>query len=115
VTEKLVRDRIPDLIRSRGGSPRTRIAGDAEYRLLLRDKLAEETAEVLAAADEDVPGELADVLEVVLAIAADLGVDAGALEELRAAKHGRRGGFAGRVVWRDTVTEDEITDERNHR
>ncbi|MGH8909906.1 MAG: hypothetical protein ACRD0K_26275 [Egibacteraceae bacterium] len=49
-------------------------------------------------ASED-PEELADILEVVLTLAGDLGVDAAGLETLRAAKAAERGGFAGRVVW----------------
>jgi predicted house-cleaning noncanonical NTP pyrophosphatase (MazG superfamily) len=39
------------------------------------------------------------VLEVVRALAADLGVDADQLEKIREAKAGERGGFADRIVW----------------
>lgn len=96
---KLVRDLMPDIIRSHGDTPRTRIAGGAEYRALLLDKLREETAEVAAAAPGDRAEELADVLEVVYAIADDLGVSRADLEALRAGKAAERGGFAGRVIW----------------
>jgi predicted house-cleaning noncanonical NTP pyrophosphatase (MazG superfamily) len=93
---KLVRDRIPEIIRTTGVEPVTRIADDAEYRGLLRAKLVEETQEFL---DSEEPHELADVLEVVLALADELGVDRDELEQLRVAKADERGGFAGRVVW----------------
>jgi predicted house-cleaning noncanonical NTP pyrophosphatase (MazG superfamily) len=93
---KLVRDKIPDVIRASGAEPITTIAGEAEYARLLRDKLAEEVAEFL---DSDDPGELADVVEVVLALAATLGVDRDGLEALRAAKQAERGGFERRIVW----------------
>jgi predicted house-cleaning noncanonical NTP pyrophosphatase (MazG superfamily) len=96
---KLVRDGIPAIIRAQGAEPCTRIASPAEYHRLLGDKLREETDEALAADDAGVLGELADVLEVVYAIAADLGVTAGRLDEVRAAKAAERGTFAGRVVW----------------
>src|ERR1039457_7567284 len=96
---KLIRDRMPDIIRSHGDDPVTRIAGDAEYTALLLDKLAEEAGEVAAADRADVPEELADVLEVVYAIADNLGVSRAGLEALRAGKAAERGGFAGRVVW----------------
>jgi predicted house-cleaning noncanonical NTP pyrophosphatase (MazG superfamily) len=98
--EKLIRDKIPQIIRAQGGEPIVRVAGVGEYRELLRAKLVEEASEAATADDTHVPEELADVLEVVLALAADLGLDAGGLEKLRAAKAAERGSFSGRIVWR---------------
>ena len=80
-----------------------RTADAAEYRELLRAKLTQEVGEVLAADDADAPEELADVLEVVLALAADLGLDASQLERLRMAKAAERGGFANRIVWSGNI------------
>ncbi|MGW2077122.1 pyrophosphohydrolase domain-containing protein [Streptomyces sp. NPDC001939] len=96
---KLVRDRIPQIIREDGAEPVTYVAGPEEYRNRLRDKLGEEVAEFLEADDSKAPEELADVLEVVHALAADLGVDAGQLERIREVKASERGGFAERIVW----------------
>ena len=97
--DKLVRDKVPQIIRARGDEPIVRVADAAEYRALLLAKLVEEVDEVLAADDADMPEELADVMEVVLALASDLGLDAAQLEELRKAKASERGGFAERIVW----------------
>jgi predicted house-cleaning noncanonical NTP pyrophosphatase (MazG superfamily) len=97
--EKLVRDRVPQIIRAQGDEPIVRIAGPGEYRELLRAKLVEEAHEVVTADDAHVHEELADVLEVVLAIAADLDLDAGGLEKLRVAKAIERGSFTERTVW----------------
>lgn len=97
---KLVRDRIPEIIRQSGEEPVIRIADPEDYRRLLRAKLGEEVGEFLDAPTEgQALEELADVLEVVRALAADLGASPGKLESLRAAKADKRGGFAGRVVW----------------
>lgn len=96
---KLVRDRIPQIIRESGATPVTYTAGPQEYRSRLRDKLGEEVAEFLEADDARAPEELADVLEAVYALAADLGIDMDQVEEIRRAKADERGGFAGRVVW----------------
>ena len=96
---KLVRDRIPEIIRADGAEPDYYIAGPAEYRRRLRDKLGEEVTEFLTADDAHAPEELADVLEVVYALAADLGVDADQLEKIRKTKAAERGGFGGRIVW----------------
>lgn len=97
---KLVRDRIPEIIRSHGGEPVVRTADAGEYRHRLWAKLTEETGEFLAAEDaSEALEELADVLEVVHALAAELGSTPEALEAHRAAKAAARGGFRDRIVW----------------
>ncbi len=94
---KLVRDKIPQLIRSAGLEPIVRVADAAEYRAGLRAKLREEVEEFLASADD--PEELADILEVVYALAELGGTDRRRLEGLRAAKAAERGAFADRIIW----------------
>ncbi|MFD9270766.1 hypothetical protein ACFWB1_23880 [Streptomyces goshikiensis] len=96
---KLVRDRIPQIIRADGAEPEVYVADPAEYRQRLRAKLTEEVAEYMEADETDAPEELADVLEVAFALAVDLGVDPAQLEKIRAAKAEQRGGFAERIVW----------------
>jgi predicted house-cleaning noncanonical NTP pyrophosphatase (MazG superfamily) len=96
---KLVRDRIPEIIRAHGGSPVVREAAAREYRELLHKKLLEEVQEVLAADDGSVAEELADVLEVVAALAEDLGVNLEHVHELREQKALARGRFTRRYVW----------------
>ncbi|MEV0528743.1 nucleoside triphosphate pyrophosphohydrolase [Streptomyces sp. NPDC050439] len=96
---KLVRDRIPQIIREAGAEPVIYTADAEEYRSRLRDKLGEEVAEFLGADEAAAPEELADVLEVVYALAEDLGITKDQLEKIREAKAKERGGFAERVVW----------------
>ncbi len=96
---KLVRDNIPAIIRSRGQMPRTRLAPPQEYTELLRAKLREEAAEAAEADSQGLVGELADVLEVVAAIAHDAGLPLEELETTRAAKAAERGGFTKGIVW----------------
>jgi predicted house-cleaning noncanonical NTP pyrophosphatase (MazG superfamily) len=93
---KLVRDRIPDIIRSGGGDPVVRPAETHELPDLLRAKLAEEVVEFLESGDV---AELADILEVVLALADQVGLSPGDLEKIRAAKAEERGGFDRHLVW----------------
>ncbi|XVV02472.1 nucleoside triphosphate pyrophosphohydrolase [Actinosynnema sp. CA-248983] len=94
--EKLVRDRIPELIEREGRQACVRVAQPNEYHHLLRQKLAEEVREFL---DGDDPEELADILEVLLALAQDVGLSAGDLETIRAVKAAERGAFTKRLVW----------------
>ncbi|WP_067469595.1 nucleoside triphosphate pyrophosphohydrolase [Actinomadura macra] len=97
LTEKLVRDRIPEVIESTGRQAECRVAGPDEYEALLRAKLYEEAGEYVASGD---PDELADLLEVVHALAAAHRLTPDELEARRAAKATERGGFSGRVVLR---------------
>jgi predicted house-cleaning noncanonical NTP pyrophosphatase (MazG superfamily) len=94
---KLVRDKIPDIIRADGLDPVIRVASTEEYASRLRDKLREEVREFLDS-DND-PEELADILEVLHALARQAGMSPGQLEQLRAAKATKRGGFTNRVIW----------------
>ena len=66
---KLVRDNIPDIIKSNGQIPITRILSDNEYKIELEKKLYEEYLEVIESSGEDRIEELADMLEVINALA----------------------------------------------
>jgi predicted house-cleaning noncanonical NTP pyrophosphatase (MazG superfamily) len=94
---KLVRDKIPQIIRSNGEEPITYVADAEEYAARLRDKLTEEVTEFLDS-DND-PEELADILEVLYALAGQIGISAQQLEKLRATKADERGRFADRIIW----------------
>ncbi|TDC62167.1 hypothetical protein E1200_26730 [Actinomadura sp. GC306] len=96
-SEKLVRDRIPEIVHASGRVPVTRVASPGEYAGLLRTKLYEEAGEYTASGD---PAELADLLEVIHALAALHGLTPDDLEEGRALKSAERGGFSNRLVLR---------------
>jgi len=90
LNEKLVRDRIPEIIRSRGAQPTVRIASEDELDLLMRIKIVEEAEELLSSGETE---EIVDLLEVINALIRlrDLGRDR--LDQLRAQKNQTRGGF----------------------
>lgn len=93
--DKLVRDDVPGMIEADGDEPRTHVAEGEEYRERLHDKLDEEVAEFHESAD---PEELADVVEVVLALADAYGSSETELDELRRAKAAERGRFEQGIV-----------------
>jgi predicted house-cleaning noncanonical NTP pyrophosphatase (MazG superfamily) len=95
---KLVRDRIPEIIQSEGHHPVTRVLNEASYRKALLAKLAEEAHEASHAAAADLPGELADVLEVLRALTATAGMSWTQLLALADDQRSRRGGFDKRIV-----------------
>ena len=97
--EKLVRDNIPETIRSRGESVLAYSADSAEREALLRAKLVEEALEVLRAADSDeVVEELADLMEVIGGLRRTLGIRQAEVEEAMDRKRTKRGGFEESIV-----------------
>ena len=91
---KLVRDKIPEIIRKSGQKPSTRTAGPEEMMKLLAEKLVEEALEFRESLKEE---ELADVMEVALELASRMsGPDR--IDELRKKKREKRGGFEKGIV-----------------
>ncbi|WP_055563642.1 nucleoside triphosphate pyrophosphohydrolase [Streptomyces atriruber] len=102
--EKLVRDLIPAIAPER----RYRTADASEMPALLRAKLLEEAGEVARACTEgEIAEELADVMDVVQALAALCGVSPVHLEAMRRRKQRTRGGFGHRVVLLDQIGEGD--------
>jgi len=93
---KLVRDRIPEIIKADGKSPITRILPEAEYLQELDTKLNEEVAEYQA--DKSIE-EMADVLEVLFAICEARGYSIEQLMKVKQDKQDKRGGFKDRIFW----------------
>ena len=91
---KLVRDKIPEIIAQQGESANIRILNGKEYTVALEQKLDEETAEFHKEKNLE---ELADILEVVYALAENLGKSRAELQEVYEKKHQERGGFRDRI------------------
>lgn len=94
---KLIRDRLPAMMRAQGLAVFERRLDDGEFLDALKDKLLEEAAEVRAAPPAEIAGELADVLEVARALAEVHGIAWDEVEARRIAKRAERGGFDERV------------------
>ena len=97
---KLIRDRIPEIIAKNGQTARVRVLTDGEYLTKLDEKLGEELAEYLA--DGNV-GELADLLEVIYAAALARGTTAEQLDEIRRKKAEERGAFAEKLLLEEVL------------
>lgn len=93
---KLVRDKIPQIIIADGRTPIVRTLSDEECLSELDRKLNEEVAEYQA--DKSLE-EIADVLEVLLAICEARGHSVDELIEVRDKKREKRGGFRDKVYW----------------
>lgn len=100
--DKLVRDKIPEIIREQGKSPKVRIAGPDELDVLLREKIVEEAQEFLFSGDTE---ELVDIQEAINALLKLRKADPGLIEIQRHSKLLARGGFTHGYVL--TLEEDD--------
>ena len=91
---KLVRDRIPEIIENSGKTAHTHLLSDEEYIVELDRKLGEEYAEYQA--DKNIE-ELADMLEVIYAIAKARGASVEELERVRKEKAEKNGAFEKKI------------------
>ena len=102
VYNKLVRDLIPKIIKKAGKTPEYEVLSQADYIETLENKLDEETAEYHASKNVE---ELADILEVIYALAENSGCSVDELERIRARKAQERGGFKKRLFLKKVIEE----------
>lgn len=103
---KLVRDRIPEIIKMNGQKLEYRRINGEEFILEAKKKLNEEIKEYLEAQNsEQAVEELADLVELIYCIAERHGYSNAELEAIRLEKSDRRGSF--QEGWfLETVGED---------
>ncbi|MBD5151824.1 MAG: nucleoside triphosphate pyrophosphohydrolase [Oscillibacter sp.] len=101
VYNKLVRDRIPEIIEADGKTCITEILSDTQYLEMLDAKLNEELAEYQ---ESKSLGELADLLEVMQAVVEARGWSWEQLEQVRQEKAAQRGRFEKKILLKE-VTE----------
>lgn len=111
---KLVRDRIPEIVAASGKSSTTEILSDEDFLRMLDAKLDEELAEYHKEQNIE---ELADLLEVIRAAAIAHGYTLEELERVRAEKAAKRGGFEKRILLKtvvDPTKSDSLTERICH-
>ncbi|MBR3928870.1 MAG: nucleoside triphosphate pyrophosphohydrolase [Clostridia bacterium] len=94
IHNKLVRDRIPDIVEKSGNTPVCRTLAEDEYLEMLDKKLSEELNEYFA--DKSME-EIADLLEVIHAVVTARGFSMEDVEKIRLSKKEKRGGFEKRI------------------
>lgn len=101
---KLVRDKIPKIIRTSGNQCETKTLDNLDYIKALKEKLVEEAQEVAIAPPEEIAQELVDVMEVMDALMAATGINRETVEEIQKEKRSIRGRFDNRIklLWTET-------------
>ena len=108
VFNKLVRDNIPDIIASNGEEAVIKVLDDYEYKKELYKKLLEETNEVISSkGSNETIEELADVLEILSAIAKLNGKMLDDVVEAAKQKKLKRGGFEKRIFLEKTYDKED--------
>ncbi len=97
---KLIRDKIPQIIEKSGKIAVVETLENEEYKRLLDCKLSEELQEYLS---DDSTEELADLGEVVYAILKFKGIDIDEFEGIRLKKAAERGAFEKRLLLREVL------------
>ena len=92
---KLIRDKIPEIIEETGVNYKVRTLDNEEYKKELLKKIVEEAKEVLETdgKKEELNKELGDVLEVIDHLTSAFGLDKEEIEKVKQERKGSRGGF----------------------
>lgn len=104
IYNKLVRDKIPEIINKDNRKPITRVLNNEEYLSELNKKLQEEMKEYLE--DNNIE-ELADIVEVVYGILNAKNVKLEEFENIRKAKVDKRGAFQEKIFLEKVIEDGE--------
>ena len=99
---KAIRDKIPEIIQKDGYTCNIQTLSDEKFLVEIEKKLSEEVAEYQ---NDKNPEELADILEVIYAIAQLKGISKEELEKIRIKKLQDKGGFEKNLFLIDTSEE----------
>ena len=106
IYNKLVRDKIPEIIKNNGGEPTCRILSEGEFKSELEKKLFEEYNEVIESAGSERVEELADMLEILNALAILEGATLEQVIEVAEKKAEKRGAFEEKIYLEKVIERE---------
>jgi len=91
---KLIRDRILEIIEAAGEKPYWRVLGKKEYTKEIKKKILEEAKELTGAKNkEEIINEIVDIQELIDALSSELGLTKSEIQKQQKIKNKKRGGF----------------------
>jgi len=107
---KLVRDKIPQIIEANGELAEVQVLKLAQYSKMLNIKLQEELSEFLEANDNNQVEELADLVEGVYTILKNKELSIKEFEKVRLKKKDEKGGFDDRLLL-VSISEQQVFED----
>lgn len=106
--KKLVRDRVPGLLKNKGVKYEVETLSEEEYRQALRQKLMEEAKEVAEASWVNLAEEIADLLEVIDALMEAYGIKEEEVFLAQDEKRAKKGDFQDKteLLWTEENSSD---------
>ena len=92
---KLIRDKIPEIMKEQGAAPKVHTASNEEYEKKLKEKLLEESHEFIRSGEKE---ELADILEVIDAICVFKKIERKEIKHIQREKAERKGKFKKKII-----------------
>lgn len=93
IYNKLIRDRIPEIIAASGKEANVRVLGGEELEAALREKVVEEALEIKQANEKELVAEIADLYEVLESLLKHKGIAVAEVRKFQRSKKEERGGF----------------------
>jgi len=95
---KLIRDRIPEIIKAAGWKPKVRTLRKSEFLNAVKRKIREEAKELIRAnSEKGIVDEVVDIQELLDVLATEIKLPKPKIKKLQTAKRKKRGGFKKRL------------------
>ncbi len=95
---KLIRDKIPEIIKNTGWTPTVRVLNKKEYLKEIKKKFGEEVKELIKAkTKKEIINEIVDIQELIDVLISELGLTKSKIEKQQKIKNKKRGGFKKRL------------------
>jgi len=95
---KLIRDRIPEIIKEAGWVPTVKVLKKSEFLNALKKKVFEESGELVQAKDKKrIINEIVDIQELLDVLASEIKITKSGIKKFQIAKRKKRGGFKRRL------------------
>jgi len=95
---KLIRDKIPEIIKDAGWTPIVKVLNKKQYLTALKKKVLEEAEELIKArSKEDITNEIVDIQELLDALASEIGLTKSEIKNQQKVKNKKRGVFRKRL------------------
>jgi predicted house-cleaning noncanonical NTP pyrophosphatase (MazG superfamily) len=108
IYNKLIRDKIPEIIRADNEEPKVKILNQKDYMIALKQKISEEAIELIEAKNkDDVLNELVDLQELIDSTAKAYKIRKSTLISAQKGKNKKRGGFKKRLFLIETKVLDK--------